>query len=118
MTDDCLGVIRAASWSSILRCFGVSAKQRRTGVLVGLCVFHVERTPSLHYYPAPPGSGYFCCYGCGRKGTKLDFVCLNRFGRKFDEETLQRREILQSLFLFSLSLSPPPDPRQLFLPLG
>ncbi|WP_249011194.1 CHC2 zinc finger domain-containing protein [Conexibacter sp. DBS9H8] len=34
------------------------------------CVFHEERTPSLQLYP----DGSWCCFGCGRGGTIVDFA--------------------------------------------
>ena len=35
------------------------------------CPFHGEKTPSLKIYP---GTGGWCCFGCGRKGSVIDFV--------------------------------------------
>ena len=35
------------------------------------CPFHGEKTPSLKIYPK---NGGWCCYGCGRDGSVIDFV--------------------------------------------
>ena len=35
------------------------------------CPFHGEKEPSLKVYP---GTGGWCCFGCGRKGSVIDFV--------------------------------------------
>lgn len=37
----------------------------------GKCPFHEEKTPSFHVYP---DSGTYCCFGCGVKGSVIDFV--------------------------------------------
>lgn len=39
-----------------------------SGKIILLCVFHKERTPSLHIWP----SGLFCCHGCQEKGHVRD----------------------------------------------
>ena len=47
------------------------------------CPFHEDRTPSLQCYP----DGSFCCFGCGRGGTIVDFAaalwCMGTKGRDF-----------------------------------
>ena len=37
----------------------------------GKCPFHQEKTPSFHVYP---DSGTYYCFGCGAKGSVIDFV--------------------------------------------
>lgn len=45
---------------------------RKVGLeLVGLCVFHKERSPSMSVNPA---NGFFHCHGCGAGGDVLSFV--------------------------------------------
>ena len=47
-------------------------KLRRTGMdYVGLCPFHVEKTPSFHIFT---DSGRYKCFGCGRSGDMIDFI--------------------------------------------
>jgi hypothetical protein len=60
-------------WEQVLHALKLfsSFKQRSTGVLVGRCVFHQEKTPSLHFYP---DSKRFHCYGCGVDGDMVEFV--------------------------------------------
>ena len=47
------------------------------------CPFHEERTPSLQTYP----DGSWCCFGCGRGGSIVDFAAglwgLGTKGRDF-----------------------------------
>lgn len=38
------------------------------------CPFHGEKTPSLKIYDGTKG---FCCFGCGKKGSVIDFVMLH-----------------------------------------
>lgn len=44
---------------------------RKGRILVGLCPFHKEKTPSFTVYP---DTGWFVCYGCGATGDSIDFV--------------------------------------------
>ncbi|MBN8729738.1 MAG: DNA primase [Acidobacteria bacterium] len=37
----------------------------------GLCPFHTEKTPSFHVRPTHQ---WFHCFGCGKKGSAIDFV--------------------------------------------
>jgi len=46
---------------------------RRAGSrMVGLCPFHAEKSPS---FGIPNGRKYFMCFGCGKKGDVITFVC-------------------------------------------
>ncbi|HTP19011.1 MAG TPA: CHC2 zinc finger domain-containing protein [Solirubrobacteraceae bacterium] len=76
--------------------------ERLTGLRVGRsgklrCLFHDDRTPSLHVYPEP-GRGWYC-FGCGRGGSIFDLAALlsgrETRGRDFAE---LRRE-LEEMFL-------------------
>lgn len=58
-------------WAEILRHFGVRYTKRSTGTLVALCYFHVEKTPSMHFWDK---SGRFHCFGCAKEGNKLTYV--------------------------------------------
>ena len=51
---------------------GTSVRLRRRGRLyVGLCPFHVERTPS---FTINDQRGFFHCFGCGAHGDHLDWL--------------------------------------------
>lgn len=47
------------------------ALKRRGAALVGLCPFHMERTPSFAVYPEEER---FHCFGCGAHGDIFDFL--------------------------------------------
>jgi len=76
------------------------------------CPLHEDRTPSLHCYP----DGSFCCFGCGRGGTIVDFAAalwlsgqspgVKLRGRRF----IEVRDRLAAIFLdgrLSVELSRP-----------
>ncbi len=44
---------------------------KRGNDLVGLCPFHLEKTPSFHVHP---DKGFFKCFGCGAGGDVITFV--------------------------------------------
>ncbi len=49
---------------------------RKAGrLLVGLCPFHEEKTPSFY---VDPRRQRFSCYGCGAHGDVIDFIALTR----------------------------------------
>jgi hypothetical protein len=53
--------------------------ERLTGLRVGRsgklnCLFHDDRTPSLHVYPEPERGWY--CFGCGQGGSVFDLAAL------------------------------------------
>lgn len=78
---------------------GRRTKLRRSGrELVGLCVFHQERSPSLHVNDA---TGLYHCFGCGAAGDAIRFV--------MDTEGLRFMDALR--WLGSANL-PPVDPEQ------
>lgn len=60
-----------ANWKTALQLLGIPFKERSTGVLVILCPFHKERTPSLHCWPK---SGNYRCHGCHKTGSIEEFV--------------------------------------------
>jgi len=75
--------------------------ERLTGLRVGPsgklhCLFHDDRSPSLHVYREPGRGGY--CFGCGRGGSVYDLAALlfgrGTRGRDFVE---LRRELEQRL---------------------
>ena len=51
------------------------------GWLMGRCPFHEDGTPSLGVSRT---SGSWRCFGCGRKGTVLDFISYLRFDKPLD----------------------------------
>jgi DNA primase len=57
-------------FGEILARYGL-AFEAQGGELVGLCPFHEERNPSCRVNPT---RGVFHCFGCGAKGSVLDFV--------------------------------------------
>ena len=61
------------TWDQVLDKLGLSQnfRQRSTGVLIGTCLVHKEKTASLHLWPE---SRNFRCHGCDWEGTLLDFV--------------------------------------------
>jgi hypothetical protein len=84
--------------------------QRLTGLRVGRsgklrCLFHEDRSPSLHVY-REPGRGWYC-FGCGRGGSIYDLAALllgrETRGQNFSE---LRRE-LEELMLSPRSVSHP-----------
>jgi hypothetical protein len=75
--------------------------ERLTGLRVGRsgklhCLFHDDRTPSLHVYPEP-GRGWFC-FGCQRGGSVYDLAALllgrETRGRAFLELRRELEELL------------------------
>lgn len=64
-------------WEEVLARCDIRFRKRKTGVLVALCPFHNEKTPSVKFWPR---TGGFKCYGCGASGDKLRFVLAQRFG--------------------------------------
>ncbi|MBM4358415.1 MAG: toprim domain-containing protein [Deltaproteobacteria bacterium] len=51
---------------------GETVALRRAGrTWKGLCPFHKEKSPSFHVNPE---RGYFHCFGCGEKGSAIDFL--------------------------------------------
>ena len=89
-------------WRDILYALGIKYTERRTGVLVALCPFHSERTPSAHFWP----EGRFFCHGCHDCGDKVSFICRVHFGLDFTSQ----------IFDFLRSMPRAPLPGQLRLP--
>jgi DNA primase len=50
----------------------VSLKHRAPGEFLGLCPFHSEKTPSMHF---DGKKGLFYCFGCKEGGNAIQFVC-------------------------------------------
>lgn len=59
-----------ARFGEVLAHYGLAFEVRGND-LVGLCPFHKERNPSCRVTPA---RGLFRCFGCGARGSVLDFV--------------------------------------------
>ena len=69
LTGDAERVKAAANVAAII---GQYVKLRRRGKdLVGLCPFHVEKTPS---FTVTPAKGRWHCFGCGAGGDVLTFI--------------------------------------------
>ncbi len=66
-------VERLAGWEIILVREGIPFKRRNNGDLVTFCVFHKERTPSLHFWEKKKR---FKCYGCRKDGDILAFIAM------------------------------------------
>ena len=74
--SDTAGAIREAlSMPQVAQFYGF--EPNRSGFI--LCPFHHEKTPSLKIY-----SKGFCCFGCGRKGSVIDFA-MELFGLSFQD---------------------------------
>ena len=80
--------------------------ERLTGLRVGRsgklrCLFHDDRSPSLHVY-REPGRGWYC-FGCGRGGSIYDLAALlwgrETRGRDFSE---LRRELVELMLPLTL----------------
>ena len=80
-------------WEQILHSLKLlnSFKKRSSGVLVGKCIFHLEKTASLHLWK----SKRFKCHGCGAEGDIVDFV-IGRF-YKFGHNTRNEERTLKDL---------------------
>jgi len=57
----------------IVRVVGEYVRLQKAGpnTYKGLCPFHQEKTPSFHVRPSHQ---WFHCFGCGKKGSSIDFV--------------------------------------------
>lgn len=47
--------------------------KKESGGYIGLCPFHNEKTPSFH---VKSKDNFFKCFGCGKSGNAIDFICL------------------------------------------
>lgn len=96
--------------SSIEEVIGDYVQLRRRGTnLVGLCPFHLEKTPS---FSVSPGKGIYKCFGCARSGNAVQFMmehesmtfpeAIRYLAKKFSitiEETVQTEEVRQENLL-------------------
>jgi len=91
--------------------------ERLTGLRVGRsgklrCLFHDDRSPSLHVYPEP-GRGWYC-FGCGRGGSIYDLAALlsgrEPRGQDFSELRRELEDLLLPLASHS-ELQTRPQPR-------
>jgi hypothetical protein len=57
------------------------------------CVFHVEKTPSLHVTDTGKYAGRYKCYGCGAEGDAVEYL-RKRHNLTFKESVTRLREIL------------------------
>lgn len=74
--SDTAGAIRdALSMDQVIRFYGYTPN--RAGFIC--CPFHQEKTPSLKIY-----TDGFCCFGCQRRGSVIDFV-MELFGCSFTD---------------------------------
>ncbi len=70
ITSTCLERIKEAS--NIVDIVSGYVTLKRSGrAYKGLCPFHDEKTPS---FSVTPDRGWFHCFGCGEKGSAIDFV--------------------------------------------
>ncbi len=90
-------------WKQILKTLSIAYVERSTGTLVSLCQFHLEKTPSLHFWNI---SGRYYCHGCALEGDKLDFVC--KYLCLNDVLSFEDKDMLQRFFAHQPSL-PSPD---------
>jgi hypothetical protein len=71
-----------------------------TGLRVGRsgklhCLFHDDRSPSLHVYP-DAGRGWYC-FGCGRGGSIFDLAALLSGRETHGRDFIQLRRELEAL---------------------
>jgi|GEM_PF-2893594 len=82
-----------ASWEQVLMKLKsgllTSAHRRKSGVLVRCCVFHDEKTASLHFWPL---SGRYHCHGCKQEGDKMGLVLMWYFGHNGAKRPLRENE--------------------------
>ena len=76
--------------------------ERLTGLRVGRsgklnCLFHDDRTPSLHVYREPKRGWY--CFGCGRGGSVYDLAALLTGRSTRGQDFLKLRRKLEQLLL-------------------
>lgn len=60
------------TWGMILRKLGIPFMPNSTGQIFIRCLFHAEKTPSMHFYH--PDNATFSCHGCHIGGDKVEFV--------------------------------------------
>lgn len=96
--------------SSIEEVIGDFVQLRKRGVnLVGLCPFHLEKTPS---FTVSPSKGIYKCFGCARSGNAVQFMmehesmtfpeAIRYLAKKFSltiEETVPTEEVRQENLL-------------------
>ncbi len=82
-----------ASWDQVLTKLNValltSAHRRKSGVIVCHCIFHSEKTESLHFWPL---SGRYRCHGCGQEGDKMGLVLMWYFNHNGTKHPLRENE--------------------------
>lgn len=85
---------KSHQWSQVLNRLGFSCsfKCRSSGVIVLHCLFHSERTPSLHLYPQ---SMRAYCYGCGQNLSVVEFVAKYK---EYKDYLVEDRQALQDFF--------------------
>ena len=76
--------------------------ERLTGLRVGpsgklRCLFHDDRSPSLHVY-REPGRGWYC-FGCGRGGSIYDLAALLSGRETRGQDFAELRRELEELML-------------------
>jgi hypothetical protein len=82
--------------------------ERLTGLRVGRsgklhCLFHDDRSPSLHVYPEPERGWY--CFGCGRGGSIFDLAALLLGRGTRGSDFVEIRRVLEQLLLPSRLVS-------------
>lgn len=78
------------SLSRICRDDGIDVKRSSSNTFVMSCPFHREDTPSCHIY----ADRRYTCYGCGAKGTVIDYV-LSQHGDLENSPALAARYIIE-----------------------
>jgi hypothetical protein len=97
------GVSSMSPWSDPLRLVPPPVYfERLTGLRVGpsgklRCLFHDDRSPSLHVY-REPGRGWYC-FGCGRGGSIYDLAALLSGRETRGQDFAELRRELEELML-------------------
>lgn len=83
--DDFKEVVRRVKEETdLVELIGQTVPLKRTGrSFTACCPFHQEKTPSFHVHP---DRGFYFCFGCGAKGSAIDFV-MRRENLEFLEAT-------------------------------
>mgnify|MGYP001582364313 FL=1 len=100
------------NWWGVLKKLKIEFRERSTGAIMAHCVFHIEQTPSLRFWPE---SGRFHCFGCGSEGSAEEFLARYFFRYRHNRVVLRNNEV-GAIRQFLETLPDPPNPDQLDLP--
>ena len=70
LSKEKISYLKSIPLTSLVQTSGIELK-RRGANLVGMCPFHLEKTPSL---VVTPRKNLWHCFGCGLGGSTIDWV--------------------------------------------